>query len=184
MASYGEKLARVCWEVQERTCKRCLTMFWMESTILGDWCTHHCKQRQTLLTCLRRQESGCNYWFWHSPQSVKEEMWKSWCSTMTEAVFNKEKAIGVISGTKDCKGKIWFYLTLAYNLQDQTDYGDMVSPQLLSYCLLFNLILFIVFSWTFCRVCLRESTLFMKKITIKPSNNKIYFRARKNTRTS
>ena len=146
------------------------------------WRTH--PWYQTLLTCLRRQESSCNYWFWHSPQSVKEEMWKSWCSTMTEAVFNKEKAIGVISGTKDCKGKIWFYLTLAYNLQDQTDYGDMVSPQLLSYCLLFNLILFIVFSWTFCRVCLRESTLFMKKITIKPSNNKIYFRARKNTRTS
>ena len=34
MASYDEKLARVCWEVQARTCKRCLTMFWVDSTIL------------------------------------------------------------------------------------------------------------------------------------------------------
>ena len=42
-------------------------------------------------------------------------MWKSWCSTMTEAVFNKEKAIGVISGTKDCKGKILSF-NFVYNL--------------------------------------------------------------------
>ena len=41
-------------------------------------------------------------------------MWKSWCSTMTEAVFNKEKAIGVISGTKDCKGKIWSFNFVAF----------------------------------------------------------------------
>ena len=34
MASYDEKLARVCWEVQARTCKRCLTMFWVDRTIL------------------------------------------------------------------------------------------------------------------------------------------------------
>ena len=31
----SQKLARVCWALQERTCKRCLMIIGMESTILG-----------------------------------------------------------------------------------------------------------------------------------------------------
>ena len=43
---------------------------------------------------------------------------------MTEAVFNKEKAIGVISGTKDCKGKIWSTDILSMYISRQTMYGE------------------------------------------------------------
>ena len=71
------------------------------------WCTQQWRQHQTLLTCLRRQESSCNYWFWHSPQSESIH-WRSWCGTMTKAVFSNRIIKGAFSGAKDCKGNLSF----------------------------------------------------------------------------
>ena len=87
------------------------------------WCTQQWRQHQTLLTCLRRQESSCNYWFWHSPQSESIH-WRSWCGTMTKAVFSNRIIKGAFSGTKDCKGKIWSTDILSMYISRQTMYGE------------------------------------------------------------
>ena len=89
--------------------KLVLTHIWFERKghqICG-WCTQQWRQHQTLLTCLRRQESSCNYWFWHSPQSESIH-WRSWCGTMTKAVFSNRIIKGAFSGAKDCKGNLCF----------------------------------------------------------------------------
>ena len=125
------------------------------------WRTH--PWYQTLLTCLRRQESSCNYWFWHSPQTVKEEMWKSWCSTMTEAVFNKEKAIGVISGTKDCKGKILSFNFVRGCSQMTAFFGVSDTP----WCLCQSIISFWHAPW-----CFKSTTSFVNR----PEPRTIIFR--------